>query len=247
MQDIPIVQSAKLLAYPDLICAVSTKLGGISPDPYGLNMSFHVGDDHENVLVNRQRFFKKLNIDLDHLAIPRQCHTNTVRNAPRPGSYERCDALVTNQRRVFLTVTVADCIPLFLYDPRTSVVAVIHVGWRGAASGIIPATLKLLGDEFSTNPKDLVAFLGPSARVCCYEVGQDVARRFSTEFLRPRSHGKHCLDLVSFSRYQLIRGGVAIDQVEVDGRCTICRPELFHSYRRNGEKSGRMMGVIGLS
>jgi hypothetical protein len=144
-------------------------------------------------------------------------------------------------------VSVADCIPLFMYDPSKHVIAAVHVGWRGSASGIVKQTMGVLREEFVTAPEDLVVYLGPSARACCYEVGEDVASKFPPQFLQPKSPGKLLLDLTGVTRAELIQNGVREDRIEEDGHCTICTPELFCSYRRDGERSGRMMGVIGIS
>lgn len=246
MDDLPVIRSSKFSEYPSVILGCSTRTGGVSPEPYGLNLSFHVGDDHARVLENRQRFFRRLGIALDQLAIPEQCHSNTVRRVFRPGSYEKCDALVTDQGAVFLTMSVADCIPLFMYDPQKDVVAAVHVGWRGCASGIVTETIRLLAREFAVQPEHLLVYMGPSARACCYEVGDDVANDFPARFLQRKSAAKFFLDLPGVSKSQLIENGVREDRIEENGTCTICTPELFHSYRRDGARSGRMIGVIGL-
>lgn len=246
MRTLPIIKSSKLSEYPDVVAGVSTRVGGISPEPYGLNLSFHVGDERGNVVENRRRFLESLGIWSEEIAVPNQCHTSTVRIARWPSVYEKCDALVTAERRVFLVVTVADCIPVLMYDRKNKVVAAVHVGWRGAASDIVQSALDSLRREFLTDFHDLIVFLGPSARSCCYDVGEDVASRFPGDFLRPSKNGKWFLDLQGFTKAQLAQFDLLPDQIEEDGRCTICRPDLFNSFRREGKRSGRMMGVIGL-
>jgi YfiH family protein len=225
----------------------STRVGGVSPKPFALNLSFDVGDDQDRVAENRRRFLGKLNVLSDRLAIPGQIHSKSVKAVSHPGEYPNCDALVTAQRDVYLTVSVADCIPLFMYDPKKNVIAAVHVGWRGSSSGIVRETIRVLRAEFVTAPEDLVVYLGPSARACCYEVGEDVASKFPPQFLRRASPGKMLLDLTGVTKTELIQNGVRRDRIEEDGRCTICTPDLFHSYRRDGQRSGRMMGVIGLA
>ena len=246
MDELQIISSSKLSEHPNVVFGFSTRLGGVSPEPYGLNLSHSVEDDPGRVVENRKLFFGKLGIGLDELAIPEQCHSTTVRNVYHPGGYEKCDALATKERRVFLVVSVADCVPMFIYDPIRNVVATVHVGWRGSASGIVRETLGLLSTEFSTIAADLIVYLGPSARSCCYEVGDEVAKKFPAYSLRLKSTGKFFLDLHTVSKTQLIDNGVKDDRIEEDGRCTICSPGVFHSYRRDGPQSGRMMGVIGL-
>jgi YfiH family protein len=246
MVGLDIIRSSKFSEYPTLVFGHSTRIGGVSPEPYALNLSFNVGDDSSRVRENRRRFFGGLNIPLERVAIPKQRHTNVVRIVSEPGEYEACDALLTDAEDVYLVVSVADCIPLFVFDPIKNVVGAIHVGWRGSASSIVKEALKALGGEFGSSSEDLIAYIGPSARACCYEVGGEVASKFPEEHTRAKSDGKFFLDLPGFSRRQMIEFGVKEERIEENGKCTICTPGSFHSYRRGGGRSGRMMGVIGL-
>jgi YfiH family protein len=246
MPNIHIIRSSKFSEFPRLAFGHSTRIGGVSPEPYALNLSFSVGDDPSRVWENRRRFFEELRIPLNRLAIPKQRHTNIVRKVSKPGEYETCDALLTNAEGVYLVVSVADCIPLFVFDPVKNVVGAIHVGWRGSASGIVNEALRVLAEEFSSGPEELIAYIGPSARCCCYEVGAEVASKFPEEYTRAKVADKFHLDLPGFSKKQLLESGVKEERIEENGKCTICTPGLFHSYRRDGERSGRMMGVIGI-
>jgi YfiH family protein len=246
MPGIDIIRSSKFSEYPRLVFGHSTRLGGASPEPYAMNLSFSVGDDSSRVWENRRRFFGELNIPLDQVAIPQQRHTNAVRIVSEPGEYETCDALLTDTEGVYLVVSVADCIGLFVFDPIKHVVGAIHVGWRGSASGVVKEALRVLRQEFSSSSGNLIAYIGPSARSCCYEVGGEVASKFPEEYIRAKSDGKFFLDLPGFSRRQLMESGVKKERIEENGKCTVCTPGLFHSYRRGGGRSGRMMGVIGL-
>ena len=247
MDEVRILRSQKFSSYPSIVFGFSTRIGGVSPEPFGLNLSFNVGDDRDRVAENRRRFLGVLNVPPDRLAIPKQSHSNTVQRVNHPGEYADCDVLVTGEKGVYLVVSVADCIPLFMHDPIRKVVAAVHVGWRGSASGIVVETTRILRAEFATKTQDLVAYLGPSARACCYEVREDVASKFPPQFLQPKSPGILLLDLTGVTKAELIQSGVRQDRIEEDGNCTICTPELFHSYRRDGQRSGRMMGVIGLA
>ncbi len=230
---------------PGVLAAVSTRNGGVSPDPLGMNLSFSVGDEEANVLRNRELFFGGLGIDLRELAIPRQVHGSLLLRVRTAGSFADTDGLVTDAPRVFLCVTVADCVPILLCDPLAPAVSVVHAGWRGTASGILAAAVRRMQEEFGTNPATLLAYVGPAAGACCYEVGPDVAARFDARFLQQR--GEHALvDLKSANRTQLLDAGLQEEHIEVNPSCTIEEPARFHSYRRDGDRSGRMMGVIGI-
>ena len=240
------VRSRLLSSFPTIRYGISSRAGGVSPEPYGMNLSLHVGDKRENVITNRGRFFIPLGIGLDRLAVPRQVHGDTARRVQEPGTYESCDALMTNKPELFLVVTVADCLPIFLFDPMTKSVAAVHAGWRGSKLRILDKALRGMSAEFGTKASDLIAYVGPSAGVCCYEVGEEVASEFDPEFKERQDGKKPHLDLKRFNKQLLLESGVSEESIEISEYCTICNPELFHSCRRGGEKSGRMMGVIGL-
>ena len=228
----------------EVVAAFSTRKGGVSQEPLGLNLSFNVGDDPVNVRKNRELFFEPLGIPLGRLAIPAQVHGSAVRVVEEPGDYPETDALVTNRRGVFLCVSVADCVPILLYDPGRNVVGVVHAGWRGSAAGITRIAVRTMTDAFGTNPSGLLASIGPSASACCYAVGPEVAARFDAGF-RDEREGIVYLDLKGANRAQLVQSGVRPGNIEVSPHCTISEPDLFHSHRRDARKSGRMMGVIG--
>jgi len=210
-----------------------------------MNLSFSVGDDPENVLENRRRFFGGLSIELQELAIPRQVHSATVRRVHEPGTYPDCDALITNARRLFLCVTVADCIPILLYSPDVQAVASVHAGWRGTVSRIASVAVETMIREYSCVPDQMLAYLGPAAGACCYTVGVDVALQFNAKFLHQNSSGA-TVDLKPANVAQLQDSGIPPQNIEVSQYCTISEGSLLHSYRRDRDLSGRMMGVIGL-
>ena len=209
-------------------------------------MSLSVGDEEAIVHANRRRFYDVLDIDPGCIAIPRQVHGDVVLQISDPGLYESCDALVTDRAGVYLTVSVADCLPIFLFDPVRLVVAAVHSGWKGSVRRILSKTLSLLQDRCGSQTGDVLAFIGPGSGSCCYEVGDDVASQFDPGYSTRDPDRKARLDLKAFNRDLLIHAGVPPGQVEISDRCTICLPELFHSYRRDGQRSGRMMGVIGM-
>ena len=208
-----------------------------------MNLSFRVGDREDNVRRNRELFFGGLGIDQSELAVPLQVHSRNVLHARTSGSYPHCDGLITRTPRVFLCITIADCVPVLLYDPVSATVAAVHAGWRGTLAGIAAHAVSVLNFTFSVRPANLLAFLGPGAGRCCYEVGEDVAGTFDPAFVG-RSGDRATLDLKAANKAQLEAAGVR--QIDVDPRCTISETALFHSYRRDRNNSGRMMAVIGL-
>lgn len=229
---------------PAVLTALSTRLGGPESSPYGMNLSFSVGDNPVNVRANRARFLKELGIAEEELAIPRQVHSSTVLCVDRPGVYPDCDGLVTDSVRVFLTVTVADCVPLFLWERNKNVVAAVHSGWRGTVAGISLQAVRKMVEEFGADPRAMRAHIGPSASVCCYAVSQDVASRFHPRFVREVGARIH-VDLKGAVMSQLLEGGLPPASIDISPLCTISEPFVLHSYRRDGAGSGRMMGITG--
>lgn len=250
----PRIESKLLESIPFVRMAFSTRQGGVSPELYGMNLSYRVGDAHENVEKNRYRFLEMSGMDQLRLAFPEQIHSSTVRvaNQPRnvvlrgqPGTYPETDGLITNKEHLLLSVTIADCVPIILVDPNTKSIGLVHAGWRGTKSGIVSSALRMMESELNCSAHDIYAFIGPSAGDCCYDVGQDVGDMFS-EKVKIKRNGQIFLDLKKANLLQLIEAGLSETHIEVSNSCTICEPEIFHSFRRDGNHSGRMMGVLGI-
>jgi polyphenol oxidase len=173
-----------------------------------------------------------------------QIHSALVRNALEPGCAGEADALVTDRPGVTLSIRTADCFPILLADPEHRAIAAIHAGWRGTAEEIVCRTIDTMRSDFGTSPERISAAIGPGIGKCCYEVGEDVARRLGIEGFGLDAAGH--IDLAAINREQLIRAGVPPSHIDTLGRCTFCDPALFHSYRRDREQAGRMISFIGL-
>jgi YfiH family protein len=138
---------------------------------------------------------------------------------------------------------VADCLPVLFYDPQKKITAAVHAGWRGIASGIVQKTLRRMNGEWHSLPSAVHAFIGPAAGECCYEIGAETANRFKKSILMERNRRLY-LNLKEGVRLQLLDEGVRPMNIEMRLECTICNT-MFHSYRRDGKRSGRMMAIIG--
>jgi YfiH family protein len=231
---------------PGVLAALSTRRGGVSGEGFGMNLSFSVGDSEASVRENRRIFFGGLGIKEEELAIPRQIHGAASCRVDAPGIYTDCDALMTSTFRVFLCISFADCLPVFLCGPEGRAIAAVHAGWRGTAAGIVARSVDTFCGVFAVSPADIVAYIGPAAGACCYAVGEDVAAGFSPAVVR-RDQSATFLDLKGANRLQLLDAGLQPDQIEVSPHCTIEESAIFHSHRRDGVRSGRMMAVIGIT
>ncbi len=243
-EELPVIRPP-IFQDPAVLAAVSTRNGGVSSAPFGMNLSFHVGDREENVRRNREIYFGSLGIRVDELAVPGQIHGTTVMRVGVPGSYAECDALITGASRVFLCVSVADCVPILLHEPAVPAVAAVHAGWRGTVGRILESAIQMMKRELGAEPGRLRAYLGPAASWCCYGVGEDVAAQFDPRCVR-RDGGRTFVDLKGANAGQLLGLGVPPEHIEVSPYCTISDLNRFHSFRRDGLRSGRMIAVIGL-
>lgn len=243
MSEAFVIRPAIFASIPGVRASMSTRHGGVSPQPLGMNLSLNVGDDESNVRRNRSLFLGTLGRGEQETAFAGQCHSATVMKVERAGLHPSCDALYTRQKGIVLAVSIADCVPILLANRKGTAIAAVHAGWRGSKQRILVNAIGRLRQELSVAPADLLAFIGPSAGPCCYEVGPDVSALFHDGTVHV-SATRTTLDLKQENRRQLELAGVPPGQIEVDDRCTICGEEVFHSFRRDGVRSGRMLAAI---
>jgi hypothetical protein len=160
------------------------------------------------------------------------------------------DALWTAATRTGVGVRTADCVPVLLAHPDLPVCAAIHGGWRGMVAGIIEETVRCIVARAGTVAiEGLASAAGPSARGCCYEVGEEVADRLracpggARHLVKGKGPGKWNADLPSLAVESLLSAGLPRGRVEAVGPCTICSPR-FHSYRREKSLTGRQLSFI---
>lgn len=175
----------------------------------------------------------------EDMARLKQIHSAVVLAAERAGLAGEGDALVTSQARVPVSIRTADCYPILLADQRNHAVAAVHAGWRGTAAQIVVRTIEQMRERFGTDVADLRVAIGPGIGGCCYEVGVEVALQFGL-----KRAGK--IDLAEMNHRLLVENGVAAERIEVLGGCTSCDADLFHSFRRDKERAGRMVSYIAV-
>jgi len=163
------------------------------------------------------------------------------------------DALVTDTPDLALCVTVADCVPVVIYDPERQVVGLAHAGWGGTVARISSRTVATMRERFGCNPGAIVAAIGPSIGPSGYEVGDDVVERAQTgfgerasELLSPAPGGKAFFDLWAANRIDLEEAGVAAERIEVSGIASEQRLGEFYSHRHEGGCTGRFIAAVRL-
>ena len=179
---------------------------------------------------------------------PKQVHGDAVWMVSGDEVAERggreADAVVTARTGVPIAVRTADCLPLLLFAPRRRVVAAVHAGWNSTLLGIARRTVGVLRGEYGVDPAALRAVVGPCIRRDSYQVGEEF-RRYFPEDVRVMPGGLY-LDLPAANIRQLLQAGMAAANIYDSGLDTFSDPGL-HSFRRDGERAGRLIHVIMLA
>ncbi|MFL5764412.1 MAG: peptidoglycan editing factor PgeF [Bacteroidia bacterium] len=238
----------KIFDSSKVIAAQSTRLGGLSTQPFdSMNLGLSVKDEENTVWKNRELFFGELGIDLKQLALSHQVHGNQVCIVTEPGRKEGYDAQITDRPGIFLAVSIADCTPVLVHDERNNAVAAIHAGWRGTVGQIVSNALQLMKQHYGTEGKDCKAFIGACISYENFEVGEEVAEHFDNTHKRfDLKKKKWFVDLKKANRHQLLEFGLLPQNIEITDYCTIKNNDTFFSHRKEKGVTGRMMAVIGL-
>ncbi len=275
------LHSEKLTQLPWLVHAFSTRHGGVSRRYGGnaLNLGFTKDDTRAAVERNRTLFLKKLGIANARkpMITLRQIHSDlthrieSVPNHPLAG-----DGLITDTPGLLLGILTADCLPVILVDKKNRAVGVFHAGWRGTVKRIVEKGVGEMQRHFRSDPRKMIAAIGPGVQACCYQVGEEVRQKFEAQFgyaaklfrevkesdpvrekypmlfLTARAPGHSelpvnlFLDLVEANRRQLIDAGVPAKNIDASSPCTACCTDLLFSHRAEKGVTGRLMAVVGV-
>ena len=180
-----------------------------------------------------------------NIAVPVQTHSNNVRVVNFNSTYNNTDGLINCGSNKILTLLTADCVPIFIYDEIKKNISLIHSGWRGLSTGIFFNAMDILL-KANDNIKDFKFVIGPSIKKCCYEVDIKVYSKFDEKFYELKKDGKAMLDLQSALLKQILYYGFVKRNVLIDSECTKCSYKKFFSFRRDKEKTGRMLSIFNL-
>lgn len=175
-----------------------------------------------------------------------QVHGKTVVRANPSKTWrecDSCDALWSDEKHTALGIKVADCLPVTMVDSTHAVIANAHSGWRGAVQRITAETIGAVARSTSFDAASAFAYLGPSIRVCCFEVGEEVAAQFDRKYV-DRAHAKPHVDLIAFTTDILREHRFAGERISDSRLCTRCDGSIFHSFRRDGKGGGRNLVVV---
>lgn len=275
----PYIQYKKLNETGIVHHAFSTRLGGISEGIYSsMNFSVKMGDTLENVRRNFDIFTEKngfknpVMTDQTHTVNVRRVTKNDIgKGIYKEADYKDVDGLITNEKGITLVTSYADCVPLYFADVKNKAIGLSHSGWRGTVNRMGEATLRRMKEEFGTEPAHVIAAIGPSICVNCYEVSEDVAREFQKEFniaedkeqaydeeqlekrpqdmsaiLYKKENGKYMLNLWAANYKVLTDAGVLADNIDIPDICTCCNRDILFSHRGHKGKRGNLCAFLML-
>lgn len=274
-KDIPYIEFPALCDIPFITHGFSTRLGGVSS---GMFSSLNLGsgsspykDSPENIRENLIRIAESIGVDPNSLVLSDQVHKTDIRLVDYrdkgkgfsiPRDYNEIDGLITNTPGITLVTKYADCVPLFFVDPAKKAIGLSHSGWKGTVNRIGHKTVKEMIKAFGSNPKDIIAVIGPSICMDCYEVGEEVALEFrksfsnmtnnklyddTTPILVKNQNDRYQLNLWEACRRVLLDAGLSEEHIHISGVCTACNSDLLYSHRKTKGKRGSLAAFLAIS
>jgi hypothetical protein len=208
----------------------------------------------KNSIQNREKFFKKLGIDKKLTIRAGLVHKNKIALVSKKEAgriIEKTDGLITKEKNIFLTITIADCLPIFIYDPEKEITGLVHGGWRSLAGNILKEAIDKMMDNFKSNPAHILIGIGPGISQCHFEIKNDLVRKwYDRTIFAPgvilKEDNKKYLDLKKIAKIQLMELGIKEQNIEVSPECTFCLKTKYFSYRREKPKQVQtMLAIIG--
>jgi len=235
--------------------AIFTRRGGLSPEPWAsLNVGGLRGDDPKRVYQNRVRSFQVMNRKPESVYDVWQVHSKDViwTTGSRSTSvrHRKADAIITDRPEVTLFMRFGDCVPILLHDPKHRVAGIVHAGWMGTVNGIVTETIKAMQSAYRSDPRDILATIGPSIAVDHYEIGPEVVEQVQSAFgqdaeeLLVRNPGSTYFDL--WRANELLLEEMGILNIETAGICTACNLQDWFSHRGEFGQTGRFGALIAL-
>lgn len=231
------------LKAPNINCihGFSLRHGGLSEPPFD---SLNLGGSEDlpkKIISNRKIALIELGLSIDNLCNLKQVHGNKV-NIAKPGQQEG-DALVTNEPKLVIAISIADCYPILFYDEVNKVIGGAHAGWRGTVSKIAENTIKEML-KLGARVENIKVAIGQGICQNKFEVGIEVIEQFEQAGFPTFCWKENKIDLIACNKFVLLQNGIQEQNIWTMNRCTF--EEDFFSYRRDNGKTGRMWAVISL-
>ncbi len=217
------------------------------------NMSLCYGDTR-NSLGNRKAFLSAIGIDYRCLVCAKQVHGKKIEYITEANkgsgaleydsSIAATDGFITDQRNLPIAILTADCLSVFIYDPATPAIAILHAGWRSTEKNISGEGVRVMRERFGSRPGEFLVGFGPSIGSCCFEVEKGFKSNFPFGLINRA--GRIFMDIASINRKQLLDSGVKEENIFDPKLCTFSENKDFFSFRKEAESAGRMISVIML-
>lgn len=205
------------------------------------------GKDDE-ALINRGKFLNKLGLSEKNVISVKSVHGDNIEivtKEDRGNFICNTDGLITNEKNVYLSITIADCLPIVIFSPQKEVISLIHSGWKGLEKKITKKAVKKMEVNFGVNSKELLAGIGPGIGACHFEVKEDFTAKFSSyPEAVIKKDGKSYVDLKLIAKKQLEEAGIKSKNIYVSSICTYCRANKYFSYRKDKSKPVQAMMII---
>ncbi len=198
---------------------------------------------NKSINMDNNAMSNELGLPIKKLAIPEQIHSKHVKYIKFPGEYIGVDGLITNNSNIILLLKVADCTPIYLFDKRSLNFGLVHSGWKGTVDKIIINAINCML-KHGSNLSDILISLGPAIGICCYEVGDEVAKHFDEEAIVRINKLKWRVGIHEQITIDLIKFGLPLSNISKSNICTFESNDC-QSYRRDGINAGRMLGLMG--
>ena len=197
--------------------------------------------------VLKENITKSTQIHEDNILILENRHIGM--GVTKQSDIKNADGLATDKKNIPLCIFSADCVPVLFADKNKKAVIAVHAGWKGTAKEITKKAFTIMTDTFGIDKKDILCAIGPAIDKCCFEVSDDVIESMAhipdiSLCYEKKKNGKYQLDLKKVNKQILLSCGADKNNIDVIPLCTKCEDELFHSYRREGEKAGRNAAFI---
>ncbi|SKA83534.1 conserved hypothetical protein [Caloramator quimbayensis] len=204
-------------------------------------------DEKEKIKTNYEKILKSAEMNENCFVYLKQVHGNKFYVVDDKNYKDiigkEGDALITSSKNIAIGVLTADCVPVLLCDYENDVIAAVHAGWRGTHQNITSIVIDYMIKEMGCSEKTIAAAIGPSIGPCCFEVSFDVASKFT--FVQEKNK-KYYVDLWQENINQILKCGILKSNIDAFKLCTYCNGNMFFSYRRECETSGRLGAFIQL-
>lgn len=253
-EEVKYMQISELLKYKNIEHCFTLR-----PMDFGDNSTY---EERKNIIENNyNKLCKSLHLNAENVIRPYQTHTDNIKKVTNekgiyPKAFENVDGLITKQREKILSLTFADCTPIYIYDKEKNVIALVHSGWVGTTKKIVKNAIEKMKQEYNSKNEDLICAIGPTIRECHFEVDEDVKDIFYETFKYMKNiekiikvgekQGKFYIDTVEINKNLMKEEGILEENIIDCGVCSLCNSEIIHSYRKDGKKAGRNTAILCL-